>query len=143
MKSTATAVWNGGLKDGKGAVSAGNGAFHDTPYDFSKRFDGAAGPGTTPEELVGAAHAACFSMALSGGLAGAGFPPERITAMATVTLDRVDGKSTVTSSHLDVSAKVAGIDAAKFAEVAETTRLGCPISRLLNAAITLEAKLER
>jgi len=142
MKSTATAVWKGGLKDGKGAVSAGNGAFRDTPYDFGKRFEGAAGPGTTPEELVGAAHAACFSMALSGGLASAGFPPEQITAKATVTLDRVNDKPTVTSSHLEVSAKVAGIDAAKFAEVAEATKQGCPISRLLNATLTLDAKLE-
>ncbi len=142
MQSTATAVWTGGLKDGKGALAAGTGSFANLPYDFGKRFEGATTPGTTPEELIAAAHAGCYAMALSGALGGAGFAPEKISAKAVVTLDRVDGKPTVTRSALTVAAKVPGIDAAKFAEIAEATKLGCPISRLLNAELSLEAKLE-
>lgn len=142
MQSTATAVWTGGLKDGKGSLAAGNGSFSGVPYDFGKRFEGTAGPGTTPEELIAAAHAGCYAMALSGSLGGAGFTPEKISVKAVVTLDRVDGKPTVTKSALTVAAKVPGIDAAKFAAVAEETKLGCPISRLLKAELTLEAKLE-
>jgi osmotically inducible protein OsmC len=142
MQSTATAVWTGGLKDGKGSLAAGNGSFSNVPYDFGKRFEGTAGPGTTPEELIAAAHAGCYAMALSGTLGGAGFPPEKISVKAVVTLDRVDGKATVTKSALTVAAKVPGIDAAKFAALAEETKLGCPISRLLKAELSLEAKLE-
>ncbi len=141
MKSTATAVWQGGLKDGKGALTAGTGAFTNAPYDFGKRFEG-TGAGTTPEEMIAAAHAACFAMALSGALGGAGAPPQRITAKATVTLDRVDGKPTVTSSNLEVTAKVPGLEASKFAALAEETKNTCPISRLLKAAMSLDAKLE-
>lgn len=142
MKSTATAVWTGGLKDGKGLLAAGTGSFANLPYDFGKRFEGAATPGTTPEELIAAAHAGCYAMAFSGALGGAGFPPEKISAKATVTLDFVDGKPTVVASALVVAAKVPGIDAAKFAELAESTKGGCPISRLLNAKLSVEAKLE-
>ena len=142
MKSIATAVWKGGLKDGKGTISAGNNAFHDVPYDFGKRFEGAAGPGTTPEELIASAHAGCFSMALSAELGKAGFAPERIATRATVTLEPVDGKATVIESRLETNAKVPGIDAAKFAEIAAGAKAGCPISRLLNTRITLEAKLD-
>lgn len=142
MNSNATAVWAGGLKDGKGRISAASGAFTDTPYDFGKRFEGTSGPGTTPEELIAAAHAGCYAMALSGALGGAGAPPQQITSKATVTLDRVDGKPTVTASHLEVRVRAAGIDAAKFATLAEETKLGCPISRLLNARLTLDARLE-
>jgi osmotically inducible protein OsmC len=142
MKSVATAIWNGGLKDGKGSLSAGNHSFLDVPYDFGKRFEGAAGPGTTPEELIAAAHAGCFSMAFSGELGKAGFKPERITTRATVTLEPVEGKPTVSESRLEMSAKVPGIDAAKFAEIAAGAKAGCPISRLLNTKITLDAKLE-
>jgi osmotically inducible protein OsmC len=141
MKSTATAVWNGGLKDGKGTLSAGNNAFLDVPYNFGKRFEGAAGAGTTPEELIAAAHAGCFSMAFSGELGKAGFTAERITTRATVTIEPVDGKPTVSGSHLEMSAKIPGIDAAKFAEIAAGAKAGCPISRLLHTNITLEAKL--
>lgn len=141
MKSTATAVWNGGLKDGKGNLAGASGAFTGLAYDFGKRFEGANTPGTTPEELIAAAHAGCYAMALSGGINAAGFAPTSITAKATVTLDRVDNKPTVTTSHLEVIAVVPGMDAAKFAEVADATKGGCPISRLLTAAISLDAKL--
>jgi len=141
MKSTASAVWQGGIKDGKGTIHAGNGAFTAVPYNFGKRFEGAAGPGTTPEELIAAAHAGCFAMAFSATLAPAGFIPERIDAKATVTLEIVDGKPVVTTSHLEMTAKIPGIDAAKFAEIAETAKAGCPISRLLNAKISLDARL--
>lgn len=141
MKSTATATWHGGLKDGKGSLTAGTGSFTDTPYDFGKRFEGTATPGTTPEELIAAAHAGCYAMALSGGLGAAGFPPQSIVAKATVTLDRVDNQPTVTASHLEVTVKAPGLDAAKFDEIAQATKLGCPISRLLKAAVSLEAKL--
>lgn len=142
MKSNATAVWSGGLKDGKGKITAASGAFSDTPYDFGKRFETATGPGTTPEELVAAAHAGCFAMAFSGELGKAGFTPERITARATVTLEPVDGKQTVSSSHLEMSAKIPGIDRARFDEIAADAKAGCPISRLLSAKITLDARLE-
>jgi osmotically inducible protein OsmC len=142
MKSTATAVWKGGLKDGKGTLTAGNGAFKDTPYDFGKRFEGTAGPGTTPEEMIAAAHAGCFSMAFSGELGKAGLTPTRITTKATVTLEPVDGKPTVSSSHLELSAVIPGVERAKFEEIANAAKAGCPISRLLNAKVTLAATLE-
>lgn len=142
MQNTATAVWSGGLKDGKGQLAAGTGSFTGLPYDFGKRFEGENTPGTTPEEMIAAAHAGCYAMAFSGALGSAGFTAEKISVKATVTLDRVDGKPTVTTSALVMAAKVPGIDAAKFAALAEETKLGCPISRLLNAKLTLEAKLE-
>jgi osmotically inducible protein OsmC len=142
MKSIATAVWKGSLKEGSGLVSAGNGAFASTPYNFGKRFEGAAGPGTTPEELIAAAHSGCFSMAFSAELGKAGFTPEHVTTRATVTLEPVEGVPTVTTSHLEMSARIPGIDAAKFAEIANGAKAGCPISRLLKANITLDAKLE-
>lgn len=142
MKSKAKAVWTGGLKDGKGVIDSTTGAFTQLPYDFGKRFEGAAGPGTTPEELIAAAHAGCFSMALSGDLGKAGFPPTSITTTATVTLEPVDGKPTVSASHLETSVVAPGIDAAKFAEIAAGAKAGCPISRLLNTNISLDAKLE-
>ena len=142
MKSTATAVWNGGLKDGKGNITAATGAFTATPYNFGKRFEDASAPGTTPEELIAAAHAGCFSMAFSAELGKAGFTPERVTTKATVTLDFPGGVPTVTTSHLEMSAKVPGIDRAKFDEIAAGAKAGCPISRLLTATITLAATLE-
>ena len=141
MKSIATAVWEGSLKEGKGQVSAGNGAFTGTPYSFAKRFEGAAGPGTTPEELVAAAHSGCFAMALSAELGKAGFTPTRLAVKATVTLEPVDGKATVTSSALELEATVPGIADEQFQQVAAGAKAGCPISRLLNANITLVAKL--
>jgi osmotically inducible protein OsmC len=140
MKSTASAVWEGGLKDGKGRVSAGSGIFADTPYTFAKRFEG-QGTGTTPEELIAAAHSSCFAMALSGELGKAGFTPTRLSVKATTMVDPVDGKMTVHTSELELEAVVPGIDEQKFQEAAENARKGCPISRLLNATIELQAKL--
>ncbi len=140
MKSTASAVWEGGLKDGKGTISASGGAFTNTPYSFAKRFEG-TGAGTTPEELIAAAHAGCFSMATSALLGQAGHPPKRLEVTATVTLQPVDEKPTVTESHLELTANVPGIDPGKFREIVENARAGCVISRLLNAKITLDAKL--
>jgi osmotically inducible protein OsmC len=140
MKRQASAVWKGGLKDGKGTVSARSGVLQETPYSFAMRFEDA--PGTNPEELIAAAHAACFSMALSGQLANANLTPERIATTATLSLDKLDTGWTVTSIHLDVRAKVPGASQAVFDEKANAAKTGCPISRLLNAKISMEARLE-
>ena len=140
MKRTATAVWQGSLKEGKGALTAPGGALHDTQYSFGSRF--ASGAGTNPEELIAAAHAGCFAMALSGVLGEAGFTPERLEATAEVTLDNVPPKGwTITASHLVLVAKVPGITAAAFDEAAAKAKANCPVSRVLNATITLTAKL--
>ena len=141
MNSIASAVWTGDLKSGKGIVSAANAAFADVPYTFAKRFEGAAGAGTTPEELIAAAHSACFAMASSAELTKAGFTPVQLNVKATVTLEPVDGKSTVTKSHLELTAQSPGIDDARFQEIVAGAKAGCPISRLLKAEITLAAKL--
>ena len=140
MKSSASAVWEGGLKDGKGRVSAASGIFSDTPYTFAKRFEG-QGTGTTPEELIAAAHSSCYAMALSGELGKAGFTPSRLSVKATAIVEPVDGKMTVHTLMLELDAVVPGIDDAKFQAAAENARKGCPISRLLNATINLEARL--
>jgi osmotically inducible protein OsmC len=140
MKRIATARWSGGLKDGQGVLDTTSGALAGMPYNFRNRFE--EEPGTNPEELIAAAHAGCYAMALSADLGGAGFTPTSINAKATVTLEILEGKPTITSSVLDVSAKVPGIDAAKFAAIAEGTRAGCPVSRALNTKILLNAKLE-
>jgi len=140
MKSSASATWEGGLKDGKGRLSAASGVFSETPYTFARRFEG-AGTGTTPEELVAAAHSGCYAMALSGELGRAGFTPERLSVKATVTIEPVDGKATVTSSALELEGVVPGIDPAKFQEAAANAKANCPISRLLHTNITLTAKL--
>jgi osmotically inducible protein OsmC len=142
MKSIASAVWEGGLKDGKGRLSAASGVFSETPYTFERRFEG-TGVGTTPEELVAAAHSSCFAMALSGELGRAGFTPRRLSVKSTVTIEPVDGKATVTSSALELEADVPGIDDAKFQEAAANVKVNCPISRLLHTNITLIAKLVR
>jgi osmotically inducible protein OsmC len=140
MKRTASAVWNGSLKEGKGTLTAPGGALNNTSYSFGSRFEN--GVGTNPEELIAAAHAGCFAMALSAELGGAGFTPERIDSTATVALENVTGKGwTVTTSHLVLKAKIPGIDAAKFNEIAGKAKVGCPISKLLNATITLDATL--
>jgi osmotically inducible protein OsmC len=140
MKRTATAVWQGSLKEGKGALTSAGGALHDTQYSFASRF--ATGVGTNPEELIAAAHAGCFAMALSAALGEAGFTPERIEATAEVSLDNVPPKGwTITASHLVLSAKVPGIDAAKFEEIAAKAKANCPVSRVLNANVTLTATL--
>ena len=141
MKSKATASWQGGLKAGNGAISADTGAFAGLPFNFGKRFEGAAGPGTTPEELIAAAHAGCFSMALSSALEKAGHVAEDIQTEAVVTLEPKDGKPTVTRSRLVTRVKVAGLDDDAFQKIAAETKAGCPISRLLNAEIELEASL--
>jgi len=140
MKRTASAVWQGNLKDGKGTVSTESGALSQTPYSFSTRFENARG--TNPEELIAAAHAGCFSMALSAELGKAGITPDSIQTTANLTMERLDAGWTVTAIHLDVAAKVPGRDAAKFAAAANSAKTGCPISRLLKTTITMDAKLE-
>ena len=140
MNRSATAVWKGELKSGGGTLTDGHGALKGASYTFESRFEDK--PGLTPEDLIAAAHAACFAMALSADLGRAGLKPERIEATAQVTLDKVDGKPTITRSHLTCTARVPGADRAKFMEIAEGTRAGCPVSRLFKAEITLDAKLE-
>lgn len=139
MKHKASAQWKGSLKEGSGTLSTGSGALVDKPYSFKTRFEGEQG--TNPEELVGAAHAGCFSMAFSLILGNAGFTADSIDTVATVTLEAKDGGFAVTSSHLDVTAKIPGIDDTKFQELAGQAKAGCPISKLLNAEITMDAKL--
>jgi osmotically inducible protein OsmC len=140
MLRQATAVWNGGLKDGRGTLSTPTKVLTNVPYTFVTRFENTSG--TSPEELVAAAHAGCFAMALSADLGRAGLTPQRIETTAEVTLDTVDGKPTVTKSHLKARATVPGADRATFEKIANETKAGCPISRLLKAQITLEATLE-
>ena len=139
MKRSASAVWKGGLKDGRGTVSAESGVLSNVPYNFSMRFENEKG--TNPEELIAAAHAACFSMALSLFLGNAGMTADSINTTATVTLDKVGDAFTVTSSHLDTTVKIPNADKAKFQQAAEGAKAGCPISRLLNTKIMLDAKL--
>ena len=139
ITNSASAHWAGDLKTGLGRISTRSAALADLPYDFRKRFEGAAG--TNPEELIGAAHAACFSMALSGDLANAGMIAESINTTATVTLDFIDGAPTVTTIHLDLTARIPGAKDAEFQAAAASAKANCPISRLLKAEITLTAKL--
>jgi lipoyl-dependent peroxiredoxin len=139
MLRTGSAEWSGGLKDGRGTVSTQSGTLAGVPYSFAMRFESAKG--TNPEELVGAAHAGCFSMALSGQLGAAGMTAESIRTTAHVTLEKVNGGFAVTSVHLDVAAKIPGADRAAFEKAANDAKTGCPISKLLNAKITMEAKL--
>ncbi|MGR6035222.1 MAG: OsmC family protein [Candidatus Nitrosoglobus sp.] len=140
MKSKASAVWQGDLKQGQGHLSSASKVLQDTPYSFSTRFEGA--PGTNPEELIGAAHAGCFSMALSMILGEAGFTPERIATEATVTLEQKDGSFTITQIHLDVNAKVPGASNQAFQEAAGKAKEGCPVSKLFNTNISMNAQLE-
>jgi lipoyl-dependent peroxiredoxin len=140
MKRSATAVWAGDLKSGKGRLSGPSGVLSDTPYSFRTRFEEPV-TGTNPEELIAAAHAGCFSMALSGELTRAEFQVERIATTATLSLDQVDGKPTITKIHLDVAASIPVITPEKFQELAEGAKKNCPVSRLLNAEITMSAKL--
>ncbi|HMU45139.1 MAG TPA: OsmC family protein [Chitinophagaceae bacterium] len=135
MKSYSTANWKGSGKEGMGTLSSKSAVLRDTKYDYKSRFEG--GEYTSPEELVAAAHAGCFSMKLSFVLGAAGFTPDNIETKCTVTLE----SGSVTSSHLEVTAKVPGIDAAKFAECAEDAKANCPISKLLSTNITMEANL--
>jgi osmotically inducible protein OsmC len=139
MERTASAVWQGSLKEGKGTISTQSGTLKDTQYSFAARF--AEGVGTNPEELIAAAHAGCFTMAFSGQLTQAGFTADKIETTAKLTLDMHD-KPTITKIHLTMSAKIPNIDKAKFDELAHNAEVGCPVSRLLKAAeITLDATL--
>ena len=139
MKRSASAVWKGGLKEGRGTISTQSGVLADTQYSFSTRFE--EGKGTNPEELVAAAHAGCFSMALSAQLNEAGQTAESIETEATVTLDKTDAGFTITAVHLKVRAKVPGATPPDFQKAAEAAKAGCPISRLLKAEITMETRL--
>ncbi|CAH2802277.1 MAG: Peroxiredoxin OsmC (EC [uncultured Paraburkholderia sp.] len=140
MKRKASAVWQGGLQDGKGSISTDSGVLKETQYSFSTRF--ADGIGTNPEELIAAAHAGCFSMALSAELGKAGITPERIGTSATVTLDKDGGGFTITAVHLDVAVKIPGGDKAAFDKATADAKAGCPVSKVLNATITMDARLE-
>ena len=140
MIKKAWAVWKGGIKEGGGTISTETGVLREAPYGFKARFEG--GKGTNPEELIGAAHAGCFSMALSLMLGAAGLTAEKIETHAAVTLDKIGEGFEITASHLSVSAKVPGASAAQFREIAEKAKTGCPVSKLLKARITMDAKLD-
>ncbi len=139
MKRTASAVWNGDIKSGKGAISTASGVLANTQYSFATRF--AEGIGTNPEELLAAAHAGCFAMALSLILGNAGFTPESIDARATVSLEKTDTGFAITASHLDVAAKVPGATAADFEKAAQDAKTNCPVSKALNVQLSLSATL--
>jgi len=140
MNRTATAAWHGSLKEGQGTISTASGALSGTRYSFGTRFEN--GTGTNPEELIAAAHAGCFSMALSAQLGEAGITPDSIETTATVTLEKTAAGWSVTASHLEVRARIRGGDRAAFERAAENAKAGCPISRLLNAKIRMTAQLE-
>ena len=139
MKTHGSAVWNGGIKDGKGAISTKSGRLDHIPYGFASRFEGK--PGTNPEELIGAAHAGCFTMALSLILGEAGLVAEQMDTQADVTLDKVGDGFAITSVHLTLRAKIPGASAEQFAELANKAKVGCPVSKLLKADITMDATL--
>ena len=139
MTTYGTAKWQGGLKDGKGAITTKSGALSDYPYGFASRFEGK--PGTNPEELIGAAHAGCFTMALSLILGEAGFTADEMNTQADVTLEKQADGFAITKVHLTLRAKIPGCDNAKFQELAGKAKAGCPVSKLLKADITLDASL--
>lgn len=140
MKRNASAIWKGGLKDGKGTISTDSGVLSDTQYSFGTRFE--EGKGTNPEELIAAAHAGCFSMALSNELGNAGMTAESINTTASVALNKTDDGFTITAVHLDVTARIPGADRQAFEIAANNAKAGCPVSKVLNAKITMDAKLE-
>lgn len=140
MKRTASAIWSGDLKSGHGALATHSGVLKETPYGFASRFE--SSPGTNPEELIAAAHAGCFTMALSAALGRSGFTPKRLATQATVSLEQVDGNWTITSVRLQTEAWIPQIDDAKFQQIAADAKANCPVSRLLRAEISLSAKLE-
>ncbi|MBS0285830.1 MAG: OsmC family protein [Proteobacteria bacterium] len=140
MKRSASAIWSGNLKQGKGSLSTESGALKQIPYAFVNRFENT--PGTNPEELIGAAHAGCFSMAFSAFLSNEGFTVQKIETKAQVNLEQINGNWTINAIHLSVSAIVPNISQEKFIEIANTAKAGCPVSRLLNATITIDTKLE-
>lgn len=139
MKKKAWAVWKGGIKDGGGVISTETGVLKDAPYGFKSRFE--SGPGTNPEELIGAAHAGCFSMALSLILGEAGLKVEKIETHAEITLDKVGDGFEITASHLNVVATIPGASAAQFEELANKAKAGCPVSKLMKAKISMDARL--
>jgi osmotically inducible protein OsmC len=140
MKAQGSAVWQGGIKDGKGTMSTQSGALKDAPYGFSSRFEGK--PGTNPEELIGAAHAGCFTMALSLILGEAGLTASQMNTTADVTLEKQAEGFAITAVHLTLRASIPGADDARFQELAAKAKAGCPVSKLLKAEITLDAQLE-
>ena len=140
MKRSASAMWNGDLKTGKGTLSTDSGVLANTQYSFSTRFEN--GKGTNPEELIAAAHAGCFAMALSAQLGEAGLVAQSIDTKATVTLEKTDGGFTITAVHLALTARIPGASQQAFDAAAEAAKKGCPVSKLLNAVITLDKKLE-
>jgi osmotically inducible protein OsmC len=140
MKRKATAAWSGNLKDGRGTISTDSGVLSNTQYGFKSRFE--EGPGTNPEELIAAAHAGCFTMALSAQLAEAGITADSLKTTATVTLDKVDNGFAISAVHLDLVASIPGVDRNAFDTAVNNAKIGCPVSKVLNAAITLDAKLE-
>lgn len=139
INRTGSAQWSGGTKDGKGSISTGSGALADYPYGFAARFEGQ--PGTNPEELLGAAHAGCFTMALSLVLGNAGFTATKMSTTATVTLEKVGEGYAITAVALKLEATVPGADDAKFQELANVAKTNCPLSKVINAPISLDAKL--
>lgn len=140
MKKSGSAEWKGGLKDGTGTISTQTGVLKNAPYGFKSRFEG--GPGTNPEELIAAAHAACFSMALSLMLGNSNLKADYIRTSAEVSLDKVGEGFAITASHLTVNAKIPGADAATFERIAGEAKAGCPVSKVLNANITMQATLD-
>ena len=140
IRKTASAEWSGGIKDGTGFISTETGALDRHPYGFKARFED--GPGTNPEELIGAAHAGCFTMALSGKLGEAGMTATRLSTKATVSLEKSDGGFSITAVHLELSAEIPGADRQKFDAAVQDAKQNCPVSKLLNAKITLDAQLQ-
>jgi len=140
MKRSASAAWSGNLKEGKGQISTETGVLSDAPYGFRARFED--GPGTNPEELLGAAHAGCYTMALAAGLGQAGFTADHIETRAVVTLDKEGDGFAITAVDLTCRAKVPKIDTAAFDQIAQATKLGCPVSKVLKARISLDAALD-
>jgi lipoyl-dependent peroxiredoxin len=141
MERTASAVWNGSLKEGKGTITTQSGVLSDAPYSFVARFEN--GKGTNPEELIAAAHAGCFTMALSAQLGTMNFTPQSLRTSAKLTLEKLDAGWTISKIHLDVSARVPGISASAFESAAASAKANCPVSRLLKAEITMDAHLEQ
>jgi lipoyl-dependent peroxiredoxin len=141
MQRSAAAVWFGDLRTGEGSLTTHSGALEQTPYTFANRFENT--PGTNPEELLAAAHAGCFTMAVCGALARGGFPPTRLSTQALVSLEQVTGTWTITASHLELRAAVPNISPDRFAEIAADAKASCPVSRVLNLAITMDAQLDR
>jgi osmotically inducible protein OsmC len=140
MKRNASAVWTGDLKTGKGSLTSQSGVLKDTPYSFTTRFGDVQG--TNPEELIAAAHAGCFTMATAASLGKAGFTPDKLSTKADLTLEQVDGNWTITTIHLEMTARIPNITPEKFAEISADAKANCPVSRVLKANITLDAKLE-